>query len=113
MYMTIPQKYWMAVLERDRKFDGRFVYGVRSTGIYCRPTCPSRRPNRAQVIFFAASEKAEQAGYRPCRRCEPEAEMVSQSELIRQVCRYLEANCSESVPVADLSRKFDISSSHL
>ncbi len=111
--MTIPQKYWMAVLERDKKFDGRFVYAVRSTGIYCRPTCPSRRPNRAQVIFFAASEKAEQAGFRPCRRCEPAAERVSQSELLRQVCRYLEANSSESVPVADLSRKFGISSSHL
>jgi AraC family transcriptional regulator of adaptative response/methylated-DNA-[protein]-cysteine methyltransferase len=113
MDMTIPQKYWMAVLNRDKEFDGRFVYAVRSTGIYCRPTCPSRRPNRAHVVFFTASEKAEQAGFRPCRRCEPAAKTVSQSELLRQVCRHLEANSSESVPAAALSRTFNISSSHL
>jgi AraC family transcriptional regulator, regulatory protein of adaptative response / methylated-DNA-[protein]-cysteine methyltransferase len=113
MDMTNPQKYWMAVLERDRKFDGRFVYAVRSTGIYCRPTCPSRRPDRTQVVFFTASEKAEQAGFRPCRRCEPATETASRSELLRQVCRHLEANSSESVSVSALSRKFSISSSHL
>ena len=111
--MTIPQKFWVAVLERDKKFDGRFVYAVRSTGVYCRPTCPSRRPNRAQVVFFTGSVKAEQAGFRPCRRCEPAAKALSQSELLRQVCRYLEANSSESVPMAALSRMFNISSSHL
>jgi len=113
MNMTIPQKYWVAVLERDKKFDGRFVYAVRSTGVYCRPTCPSRRPNRAQVVFFTGSEKAEQAGFRPCRRCEPTAKVLSQSELLSQVCRYLEANSSESVPAGALSRMFNISSSHL
>jgi methylphosphotriester-DNA--protein-cysteine methyltransferase len=62
---------WDAVLARDRRYDGVFVYAVRSTGIYCRPTCASRRPRRTQVTFFAIPEIAERAGYRACRRCHP------------------------------------------
>ena len=63
---------WRAVLRRDSSRDREFVYAVRSTGIYCRPSCPSRRPRRAQVAFFAAPVAAEHAGFRPCRRCKPE-----------------------------------------
>src|SRR5215472_6178277 len=64
---------WRAVVTRDRAADGLFVYGVSSTGVYCRPSCPSRRPNRDRVEFFPASAMAEASGYRPCRRCHPEA----------------------------------------
>src|SRR3989441_802603 len=66
-----PARRWHIVLARDRRFDGAFVYAVRSTGIYCRPSCPSRRPRRALVTFFPIPEAAEQAGFRPCRRCSP------------------------------------------
>src|SRR5258708_25925698 len=62
---------WRIVLARDSRYDGAFVYGVRSTGIYCRPSCPSRRPRRAQVDFFAVPAVAEREGVRPCRRCRP------------------------------------------
>jgi AraC family transcriptional regulator of adaptative response/methylated-DNA-[protein]-cysteine methyltransferase len=62
---------WQAVLAHDRTSDGRFVYAVRSTGIYCRPSCPSRRPRREQVQFFDIPALAEQAGFRACRRCKP------------------------------------------
>jgi AraC family transcriptional regulator, regulatory protein of adaptative response / methylated-DNA-[protein]-cysteine methyltransferase len=62
-------RYWQAVLAHDRGFDGRFVYAVRSTGIYCRPSCPSRRPRRDQVEFYPQAKAAELAGFRPCRRC--------------------------------------------
>src|SRR5262245_30462101 len=65
------ESYWQAVQTRDTGADGLFFYGVRSTGIYCRPTCPSRRPRREQVVFFRLPEAAEQAGFRPCRRCHP------------------------------------------
>lgn len=61
--------YWQAVQERDRTFDGRFVYGVVTTGVYCRPSCPSRRPLASNVRFFEAAEHAEAAGFRACRRC--------------------------------------------
>jgi AraC family transcriptional regulator, regulatory protein of adaptative response / methylated-DNA-[protein]-cysteine methyltransferase len=111
--MTTQQKYWTAVLNRDISFDGRFVYAVRSTRIYCRPSCPSRRPGREQVIFFAAATAAEQAGFRPCRRCEPAVQEGKHDRLIREVCRYLEQHSAGSVRISDLSRKFATSASHL
>src|SRR6266516_4533359 len=66
-----PERRWRIVLARDRRYDGAFVYAVQSTGIYCRPSCPSRRPRRAQVAFFPVPEAAELAGFRACRRCRP------------------------------------------
>lgn len=62
---------WMAVLNRDRNFDGRFVTGVLSTGIYCRPSCAARHPLRANVRFFSGPRDAEREGLRPCLRCRP------------------------------------------
>ncbi len=67
-----PEAAWQAVVERDRTQDGRFVFGVRTTGIYCRPSCPARRPNRENVAFFATPDLARSGGFRPCRRCEPD-----------------------------------------
>jgi len=68
--MSNPE-LWSAVLSRDASRDGSFVFAVRSTGIYCRPSCPARRPRREQVSFFQVPEAAEQAGFRACRRCHP------------------------------------------
>src|SRR3989442_7420126 len=62
---------WNAVLARDASRDGSFVFAVRSTGIYCRPSCPARRPRREQVKFFPLPEAAEREGFRACRRCHP------------------------------------------
>src|SRR5437899_2684591 len=85
---------WQAVLARDTGFDGAFVYAVQSTGIYCRPSCPSRRPGREQVRFFSMPEAAEQAGFRPCRRCLPR-EAAAQDpplELVQRACRCIDAH---------------------
>src|SRR6266699_2719589 len=82
-----------AVASRDARLDGAFVYGVRSTGIYCRPSCPSRRPRPKQMQFFAIPEAAERAGFRPCLRCRPqEAPRNAQLELIRRVCGAIDAD---------------------
>ncbi len=62
---------WLSVVARDRSADGRFVYAVRTTGVYCRPSCPSRLANPRNVTFHASCEAAEAAGFRPCRRCRP------------------------------------------
>jgi AraC family transcriptional regulator of adaptative response/methylated-DNA-[protein]-cysteine methyltransferase len=64
---------WAAIVARDARFDGSFVYGVVTTGVYCRPTCPGR-PKRENVRFHATPADAEAAGFRPCRRCRPSAE---------------------------------------
>ncbi|MGB7655243.1 MAG: methylated-DNA--[protein]-cysteine S-methyltransferase [Novosphingobium sp.] len=70
--MLIDEECWTAALARDRSFDGRFVSGVMSTGIYCRPSCPARHPKRENVRFFANGEAARAAGLRPCLRCSPD-----------------------------------------
>ena len=63
---------WRAVLARDRSADGTFLYAVTTTGIYCRPSCPSRRPNRENVRFFSSAQAASAAGFWPCKRCRPD-----------------------------------------
>ena len=68
---TELDRRWAAVAGRDPRFDGKFVYGVRTSGIYCRPVCPSRLPNRQNVTFYATCDEAEQAGFRACKRCRP------------------------------------------
>lgn len=84
---------WHAVQSRDSASDGKFVYAVRSTGIYCRPSCPSRKPRREHVVFFALPEAAEQHGFRPCRRCRPRSAPLrdSRTETVARVCREIDA----------------------
>src|SRR2546427_7613689 len=101
------QRRWRIVLARDRRYDGAFVYGVRSTGIYCRPSCASRRPRRAQVTFYPIPEAAEQAGFRACRRCRPGQAPVPDPQvgLVREVCRQLDAPSDAPARLAALSRR--------
>src|SRR6202049_1534680 len=85
-----------AVAQRDMRLDGKFVYGVRSTGIYCRPSCPARRPHRKHVIFYETPADAEARGFRACRRCHPDVPTpklsTDASELIKRVCGLIEGN---------------------
>ena len=71
MFMTDSER-WNAVLTNDRGYDGKFFYGVKSTGIFCRPSCASKAPRPENVVFFHSREAAEQAGFRPCKRCRPD-----------------------------------------
>ena len=85
---------WHAVSVRDAAADGSFVYAVKTTGIFCRPSCPSRRPKLENVAFFASAAAAAGAGYRPCRRCHPErarSPRDDSAERIRAACRAIEA----------------------
>ncbi|SDL83983.1 AraC family transcriptional regulator, regulatory protein of adaptative response / methylated-DNA-[protein]-cysteine methyltransferase [Franzmannia pantelleriensis] len=92
---------WAAVLARVAAADGAFVYAVRTTGIYCRPTCPSRRPRRENAEFHADAAAAERAGYRPCQRCRPQEAPLTQrnAERIARACRRIEA--AEDLPSLD------------
>src|ERR1700734_2640653 len=91
--MRPDEKRWQAVQARDRSADGAFVYAVRSTGIYCRPSCPSRKPRREQVEFYSLPEAAEQRGFRACRRCKPRKVRLRdpRTAAVAQVCRAIEA----------------------
>ncbi len=110
-----PQEFWHAVLRRDRRFQHLFVYGVRSTGVYCRPTCASRRPRREQVSFFPGPEAAERAGFRACRRCRPHEDTLRdpQVSLVQRVCRYIDSHLEEALNLTVLGRQTGVSPFHL
>ena len=99
---------WTQVLARDSKADGLFVYAVKSTGVFCRPSCPSRRPRREMVEFFASAAQAQQAGYRECRRCTPTQRSV-QAEKVEAACRYIDGNLETTISLSSLARRVGMS----
>lgn len=103
---------WRAVVARDARHDGRFVYAVRSTRIYCRPSCPSRRPLRENVSFFATPNDAEDAGFRACLRCTPRAESTGGPAIERAV-QYLDANSDRVISLSELASHAGLSAWHL
>jgi len=102
-----PGKQWQQVLERDASADGQFFYAVKSTRVYCKPSCPSRRPTRKNVTFFPTTTAAESAGYRACKRCEPErttAKPDPQAGAIAAVTEYLKDHADERTRLADVAK---------
>lgn len=106
------EKQWQLVLARDAGADGKFVYAVRSTGIFCRPTCPSRRPKRASVEFFATPAEAERAGYRACKRCRPK-EANPQLRKIQAACRLMDENVDITLTLSAIGNKVGLSPFYL
>ncbi len=106
---------WQAVVAKDARFDGQFVFAVSSTGVYCRPSCPSRRAHRERVKFFELPEAAEQAGFRACLRCQPRRARIMdpQVELVQRVCHLLDTSESESLKLAELAKQSGVSQFHL
>lgn len=103
---------WDAVQTRDAQRDGEFVFAVRTTRIFCRPSCPARRPRRRNVTFYETPLAAELAGYRACRRCRPLDDEDRHMAAVRQACREIEA--SENQPrMQDLAAVTGLSASHL
>src|SRR5262245_39108896 len=110
------EQLWQAVLARDARFDGRFVFAVSSTRIYCRPSCPSRRPLRERVSFFKLPEAAEEAGFRACLRCQPRNNQVvdPQLEMVQRACRLLDASSEgDTLKLAELASQVGVSAFHL
>jgi AraC family transcriptional regulator of adaptative response/methylated-DNA-[protein]-cysteine methyltransferase len=106
---------WDAVATRDRGADGRFFYAVTSTGVFCRPSCPSRRPRRDRVRFFESAAAASAAGFRACKRCRPTSARppLGADEAIRRVTGYLDAHVDEPVSLNALARISGLSAFHL
>ncbi len=106
---------WNAVLLKDSSRDGQFVFAVSSTGIYCRPSCPSRRPRPENVSFFQLPEAAERAGYRACLRCRPKETRVADNhvEMAQRVCKLIEESDGEPTTLAKLSQAVGVSPFHL
>jgi AraC family transcriptional regulator, regulatory protein of adaptative response / methylated-DNA-[protein]-cysteine methyltransferase len=110
----VDESRWKAVLARDASWDGAFVFAVSSTGVFCRPSCPAKRPRRENVRFFPGPEQAEKAGYRACLRCRPKAADGNGTlEMVKSVCRYIEQHLDEPLTLARLATAFRRSPFHL
>ncbi|MFI5362079.1 MAG: bifunctional transcriptional activator/DNA repair enzyme AdaA [Elusimicrobiota bacterium] len=103
----IMKDAWKAMLARDGRADGKFVFAVKTTGIYCRPSCPARRPLRENVSFFKTPSEAEDAGFRECLRCRPRSAggPAADARLVREACRLIVAR-ELKVAASKLSRLF-------
>ncbi|MFN3514079.1 MAG: bifunctional DNA-binding transcriptional regulator/O6-methylguanine-DNA methyltransferase Ada [Phenylobacterium sp.] len=115
MLAQTPQEEarWAAVVARDRAADGRFVYSVRTTGVYCRPSCAARLARRENVAFHETPAQAEAAGFRPCKRCRPTETSLAEryGAAVAQACRTMEA--AETPPTLDeLAREAGLSPHH-
>lgn len=114
MTAIVDDRRWQSVVARDGASDGKFVFAVSSTGVYCRPSCPSRRPRRENVRFFPRPQEAESAGFRACLRCRPKAlEGNPRQQLAKAVCRYIEQHLDEPLTLVELGSEFGQSPFHL
>lgn len=104
---------WHAVLRRDARADGEFVFSVKTTGVYCRPSCPARRPRRENVRFHATASDAKKAGFRPCKRCRPDLAAAANphAAAIAEACRLIQES-SEPLHVTTLANAAGMSPSH-
>jgi AraC family transcriptional regulator of adaptative response/methylated-DNA-[protein]-cysteine methyltransferase len=100
----IARRYWQATLRRDSQADGCFVFAVRSTNIYCRPSCPARRPLRQNTLFFRTPQDAEQQGFRACQRCRPKQQDRA-AMLVRQAASMLGSFVAEPIRLGELARQ--------
>jgi AraC family transcriptional regulator of adaptative response/methylated-DNA-[protein]-cysteine methyltransferase len=105
-------RYWQATLQRDARADGAFFFAVKSTQIYCRPSCPARRPLRKNTLFFQTTSEAEREGFRPCRRCKPD-EIPAAVRIVRRAAHVLESDLDEPVNVGSLARQVGVTTDAL
>jgi AraC family transcriptional regulator of adaptative response/methylated-DNA-[protein]-cysteine methyltransferase len=105
---------WNAIVNRDAAQDGKFFYGVVTTGVFCRPSCSSRRPLRPNVRFYRSAAEAERAGLRACLRCRPSALATADPNAarIRRAAEFIQANCDRNLPLAALGRQAGLSPFH-
>jgi AraC family transcriptional regulator of adaptative response/methylated-DNA-[protein]-cysteine methyltransferase len=106
-------QFWQATLQRDPRADGKFFFAVRSTHIYCRPTCPARRPLRQNAVFFRTTREAEKNGYRPCRRCRPQEQLEAIS-LVKLAAQLLGgASEEDSIRLGPIAAQLRVSTAKL
>ena len=104
---------WDAVVARDDSYDGEFVFAVRSTGIYCKPSCPAKHARREQVLFLSSPDEAEQSGFRPCKRCRPLEAHSSRTRLVDNVCKYIDSNLGQKLTLSKIGNHAGLSPYYL
>lgn len=111
--MRPTDRQWQAIQENDRQQDGQFWYGVKTTGIFCRPSCPSRVPKRQNVVIFTDPAEAQEAGFRPCKRCRPLEKMVSNQIWVQEINHVLNNHYAEKLTLERLATLVHGSPSYL
>ena len=111
--MSYDEDRIQTVISRDSRFDGVFVYGVKTTGVYCRPSCASRRPNPENIVLFDTPEEAEEAGYRACLRCNPSQYLNPSEVFVEKITSYIAEHLDEKITLGRLAEEFHVSKHHL
>lgn len=115
MNMLNPEECWNALQRRDKAQDGRFFFGVLTTGVYCRPACPARTPLRRNVRFYETPAAAEADGLRPCLRCRPldSSPAEGHAAVVRELCGYIESNLDRPLTLRELAERAHLSPTYL
>ncbi|MBM6388070.1 MAG: methylphosphotriester-DNA--protein-cysteine methyltransferase family protein [Paenibacillus sp.] len=101
---SLDETQWTAIISNDASYDGKFYYGVRTTGIFCRPSCKSKDPKYENVLGFHHPEDAQEQGFRPCKRCKPTGQRVPDQEWVSVVTNYINHHYSESLTLDILAQ---------
>nr|WP_052088531.1 bifunctional transcriptional activator/DNA repair enzyme AdaA [Paenibacillus wynnii] len=109
----VTEEQWQAILQNDAGFDDHFFYAVRTTGIYCRPSCKSKAPNKENVRIYSTKDQASSAGFRPCKRCKPTGERLPDSEWVSVITQYIDNHYAEPIPLDVLAEACHGSPYHL
>ncbi|MFD1032615.1 bifunctional transcriptional activator/DNA repair enzyme AdaA [Metaplanococcus flavidus] len=107
------EEMWKKIMACDRNYDGLFYTAVKTTKIYCRPSCRSRKPKKVNVEFYTTIQEAESHGFRACKRCRPETEHSPNGEVVQGVVSFLTANYQRKLNLEDMARHVGLSPSHL
>ncbi|WP_422614993.1 bifunctional transcriptional activator/DNA repair enzyme AdaA [Cohnella caldifontis] len=107
------EEQWQAIVGNEGTYDGVFYYAVETTGIYCRPSCKSKAPNRSNVRIFADASAAEAEGFRPCKRCRPQGVRLPDEEWVEQIVRYIDRHYAERLTLEELADRCHGSRFHL
>lgn len=110
--LTFEEK-WAKVIACDATYDGLFYTAVKTTGIYCRPSCRSRKPKKENVDFYMTKQEAETNGFRPCKRCQPEVEHAPHHALVKQIMAYLVEHYKQPIRLEQIAEHVQMSPFHL
>jgi len=99
----LTERKWQAIIGNDASYDGKFFYAVKTTGIFCRPSCKSKPPRRENACVFGNAGQALQAGFRPCKRCKPTGERLPDNEWVAQITRYIDMHFRDSLTLHHLA----------
>ncbi|GGG79177.1 bifunctional transcriptional activator/DNA repair enzyme AdaA [Paenibacillus radicis (ex Gao et al. 2016)] len=101
--LPLTDERWQAIVSNDTAYNNRFIYAIKTTGIFCKPSCKSRIPNRENVRIYANAEQAHDAGFRPCKRCKPTGERLPDQEWVAVAAQYINKHYNEPLPLQTIA----------